>query len=238
MRDLWQVVQVEAEVVGPRAGLRAPVLDDLEVVGLAEAACLSEGLAGISDERLDHLGPDRVQRPVLAGRGDDRPPAAGRACLGEGDLAEAAVELSGVVSRPDDVEGEVLEHPDADTVALWRRAVRAAEQAVVDRLGGACETVAVEGTIDDGRDPPAGDRILAELEEAGSHRQIPVSGAPSPAANAPAKMAAACSTDRVVGAVVVSPRSRAIEVEMTPGIPHGSMSSKSARSTVTFRAIP
>ena len=106
---------------------------------------------------------------MLAGRRDDRPPAAGRARLRERDLAEAAVELAGVVARADDVEREVLEHPDADAVAVGRRAVGAPEEPVVDRLGGAREPVAMEGAVDDGRDPPAGDRVLAQLEQAGGH---------------------------------------------------------------------
>ena len=113
---------------------------------------------------------------MLAGRGDDRPPAARRARLGERDLAEAAVELARVVAGADDVEREVLEHPDADAVALGRRAVGAAEQVVVDGLGGPREAVAMERAIDDGRDPPAGDRVLAQLEQAGRHRaQVPAS---------------------------------------------------------------
>ena len=83
---------------------------------------------------------------------------------------EAAVELARVVVGADDVEREVLEHPDADAVAVRGRAVGAAEQPVVDRLGGAGEPVAVERAVDDRRDPPAGDRVLAELEQAGGHR--------------------------------------------------------------------
>ena len=50
VRDLGQVVQVEAQVVGPGARLGAPVLDDLEVVGLAGRAGLGERVAGTADE--------------------------------------------------------------------------------------------------------------------------------------------------------------------------------------------
>ena len=149
---------------------------------------------------------------MLARRGDDRPPAPGRARWARATWAKPAIELARVVAGPDDVEREVLEHPDADPVALGRRAVRTAEQVVVDRLGGAREAVAMEGAIDDGRHPPAGDRVLAELEQAGGH-QIPVSGAPSSAARAVAKTVAACSTGLVGGGVAVvvvhaPPRSR------------------------------
>ena len=124
VRDLGQVVQVQAQVVRPGAGLRAPVLDDLEVVGLAGGPRLGQRVAGAADERLDER---RCRRRGAAGA---RPGGAtivrqlpGRAGLGQRDLGEAAVELAGVVAGADDVEGEVLEHPDADAVAL-----RACEQ--------------------------------------------------------------------------------------------------------------
>ena len=105
---------------------------------------------------------------MLAGRRDDRPPAAGRARLRERDLGDAvvAIELARLLVGADDVEREVLEHPDADAVAVRASAVRAAADAVVDRLGGPGEAVAVERAIDDRRDPPAGDRVLAQLEQA------------------------------------------------------------------------
>ena len=64
------------------------------------------------------------------------------------------------------------------------------------------------------------------------------SGASSSVAKARAKILPARSTEAVVGGASRSPSSAAIEVDATPGIPHGSMSSKSARSTVTLRAIP
>ena len=239
VRDLRQVVQVEAQVVGPGAGLGAPVLDDLEVVGLAGRPRLGERVAGAPDERLDHLVADGVERAMLARRGDDRPPRAGRARLREGDLAEPAFELAGVLAGPDDVEREVLEHPDPDAVAGRRRAVGAAEQVVVDRLGGAREPVAVERPIDDGRDPPAGDRVLAQLEQSGGHRSGPVERRAELAREGGREVAARPPRPtRWSGRRRCSPRSRAIEVEVTPGIPHGSISSKSARSTVTLRAIP
>ena len=46
--------------------------------------------------------------------------------------------------------------------------------AVVDQLGRRREPVAVEGPVDDRRDPPARDRVLAQLEQAGGHRVRPV----------------------------------------------------------------
>ena len=126
---------------------------------------------------------------MLAGRGDDRSPAARRAGLGQRDLGEAEVELPRVVVGADDVEREVLEHPDARAVALGGRAVGATEEMVVDELGGPREAVAMERAIDDGSHPPAGDRVLAQLEEPGRHRaQVPASSAPSAVASAGANM--------------------------------------------------
>ena len=178
---------------------------------------------------------------MLAGRRDDRPPAPGGARLGERDLGDAAIELASVVVGPDDVEREVLEHPDPDAVAVRGRAVGAAEDAVVDRLGGAREPVAVERAVDDRRHPPAGDRVLAQLEQAGGHRlRAPSSGASMRRGEGPGEDARRRrSTDSVDGATSSgSPRSAAIDVETTPGMPHGSMRSKSARSTVTLSAMP
>ena len=57
---------------------------------------------------------------MLAGRGHDRAPASGRARLREGHLGEPVVpiEFARLAVGPDDVEGEVLEHPGPDPVAL------------------------------------------------------------------------------------------------------------------------
>ena len=74
--------------------------------------------------------------------------------------------------------------------------------------------------------------IKDSLKKKGEDRE------PTFAEIAEAKIRAACSTDAVVGAAVVSPCSEAIDVEATPGMPHGSIRSKSARSTVTLSAIP
>ena len=65
-----------------------------------------------------------------------------------------------------------------------------------------------------------------------------VSGAPMAEAKARAKTQAAPSTDEVDGRSSGSPRSTAMEVETTPGCPHGSMRPKSSRSTLTLRAMP
>src|SRR3954464_7146862 len=101
----------------------------------------------MADDRFDHLRSDGMQGPVLAWRGDDRAPAPRRAGLGEGDLCEPTVELARVVAGPDDMEREVLEHPDADAVPLGRRAVGATEQPVVDGDSGTREAIAMEGPI-------------------------------------------------------------------------------------------
>jgi hypothetical protein len=74
MRDLRQVVQIEAQVVGPGARLCSPVLDDREVLGLILATGLGEGVARTGDEPLDELRADGVERTMLAGRSDDGPP--------------------------------------------------------------------------------------------------------------------------------------------------------------------
>ena len=84
VRDLGQVVQVQAEVVRARARLAAPVLQDLEVLGLAGRGRPRRCAARAPRSRLrDQLRPHRVERPVLAGRRDDRPPAAGGAGLAQ-----------------------------------------------------------------------------------------------------------------------------------------------------------
>ena len=169
MRDLRQVVQVQAQVVRPRACLRAPVLDDLEVLGLAGDASRGKGVARAGKQLLDQVVADGVQGTVLAGRSDDRPPRAGGPRLRQGDLGETLVKLARLLARADDVEGVVLEHPDPDPVALRCRAVRTAEQVVVDRLGGPGEAVEVEGAVHHRGDPPAGDRVLSQFEQPGGH---------------------------------------------------------------------
>ena len=154
-------------------------------------------------------------------------------------------------SGADEVEGEVLQRPEPDPVAGRKTAVLAVA-AVVDRVGRAGEPVAMEGAVDDRRDPPAGDRVLAQLEQAGRHlsRRSP----DGPAADSrtrsaprrsgagerrPRRSRAARSTAAVGDGVDrAGPASPAIDVETTPGMPHASISSKSPRSGSTFRAIP
>ena len=132
VRDLGQVVQVEAQVVRPGSGLGAPVLDDLDVGGLAGGRGRGDGVAAGPEHLADDRAADRLERPVLARRGDDRPPAARRPGLLEGDLGEVPLEPTGLVLGPDDVEGEVLEGPQPDAVA-GRLAAVLAVAAVVDR---------------------------------------------------------------------------------------------------------
>ena len=76
VRDLGQVVQVEAQVVGPGAGLGAPVLHDLQVLGPGGPTRRADLVAAPLEEALDDRAADRVQRPVLLRRRDDRAPGA------------------------------------------------------------------------------------------------------------------------------------------------------------------
>ena len=73
--------------------------------------------------------------------------------------------------RPDDVERVVLEGPDPDAVARRLGAVLALA-AVVHRSAPQREAAAVELAIDDRGDPPAGDGVAAQLEEAGAHQPL------------------------------------------------------------------
>ena len=66
------------------------------------------------------------------------------------------------------MERVVLQYPDANSVA-GRQAAVLAVAAVVDRGGRAGEARPVEVAVDDRRDPPAGDGVLAQLEQACGH---------------------------------------------------------------------
>ena len=130
---------------------------------------VADGAPARAQQLGDRVGADRVQRPMLARRRDRRPPAARRPGLRQRDLHHAGVEGARLGVRADDVERVVLERPDADAVA-GRIAAVLALAAVVDRLGLEGEPVAMEGAVDDRGHPPAGDRVLAQLEQAGRHR--------------------------------------------------------------------
>ena len=56
MRDLGQVVEVEAQVVGLGAGLEAVVLDDLQVVGLLRVSGGHEHVARPREQVKSDLG--------------------------------------------------------------------------------------------------------------------------------------------------------------------------------------
>ncbi len=180
---------------------------------------------------------------MLAGRRDDRPPAAGRAGLRERDLAETAVELAGLVVGPDDVEREVLEHPHPDAVAgsgssSWRSrtcwsSTGSAARANRSRWNARSTTVATHQPV------------IGSLRS--SNRPAAIAVRPSRdervevRSRRPRAKIVRGRFDRRRASgwqLVGSPSSRAIEVEITPGIPHGSISSKSARSTVDVEGDP
>ena len=86
-------------MVRPGARLRAPVLDDLQVVGLAGRSGLHEGVAGAREQLLDEVVADGMERTVLAGRRHHGPPLPGRSRLGQRHLGETLVELASLVAR-------------------------------------------------------------------------------------------------------------------------------------------
>ena len=168
MRDLGKVVEVEAEVIRSCTGLGSPVLDHLEMIRLGRRSGLGDGRTRVADEPLDDLVADGMQRPVLTRRRDDRAPAAAGPRLRDRNLGEGPVQFTGFLCRADDVECEVLQRPEPDAGPLGQPAVLAIV-AIVDgfRLPG--EPIAMEGPVDDGRDPPAGDRVLSKLEQSRGH---------------------------------------------------------------------
>ena len=100
MRDERQVVQVEAQVVRPGAGLRAPVLDDLEVVGLGGAGGLGDRVAGEQEHLLgERRRPGRAARCSPGGAAIVRQLPAARAS-DDGDLGDAPVELVALLLVP------------------------------------------------------------------------------------------------------------------------------------------
>ena len=167
---------------------------------------------------------------------------------------------------PGDREREVLEGPQPDAVAGRDPAVEAVA-AVLDLGGLEREPLPREGAVDDGGDPPAGDRVLAELEQALAHVPSPIPSGRHGAGQAledgalrdrvgdgrrvaderGAEVArerrgerggGAGDVGRATGGAAAWPRSAAMDVETTPGMPQASMRSKSARSTPTLSAIP
>jgi hypothetical protein len=153
VRDLGQVVQIEAQVVRPGPGLCAPVLHDLDVGGLAGGAGRGNGVATGSEHVAGDRHADGLEGSVLARRRDDGPPAARRPRLVERNLGEVSLTATGLVLGADHVKGEVLEGSQPDAVARGLAAVLAVA-AVVDRPGSKPEPVAMERAIDDGRNPP------------------------------------------------------------------------------------
>ena len=144
-------------MIGPGARLRAPVLDDLDVLGRARGARVREGVARPREQRGDQRRSTSWSgRCSPGGATTVRQLPAARAPSSE-TWASPRSRLARLGLGADDVEREVLEHPDADAVTRRLDAV-AALAVVLDRLGGQPEAVAMERAIDHRRDPPAGDR--------------------------------------------------------------------------------
>jgi hypothetical protein len=125
MRYLGQVVQVETKVVGPSACLSSPVLDDLEILGLADLLGIYKRLPDDCKHCAQHFAADGLEGPVLARRRDDSSPAAGRASLRHGDLSQTSLHLTSLVLGTDYVKREVFEGAYADSPARRLRTVLA-----------------------------------------------------------------------------------------------------------------
>ena len=176
-----------------------------------------------AEQRLDQLVADRVERPVLPRRGDDRPPAAGRARLRRA-ATWAMPRSSSRASSPVPTtwNAKSLSIRTRTPVAVRRRAVGAAEEVVVDRL-------ARRGRTDrDGRRDRRPWRptspVIGSLRSSNRPAAIDLSSPSSGAAEgsregSARRRAAARSTDAVVGGAADSPRSAAIEVEIDAGHP-------------------
>ena len=133
VRDLRQVVEVEAQVVGPGAGLGAPVLDDLQVLGPVRLAGDADLVAAACEQPSMIVAADGVERAMLAGRRDDGPPGARGARVRDRHLGDRPVPRARLLLGPGDGEREVLEDAQADAVARRHAAVEAV--AVVVRPG-------------------------------------------------------------------------------------------------------
>ena len=252
VRDLGQVVEVEAEVVGPGARLGAPVLDELEVVGLARRARARRPPSRArADEPLDDLVADRVERPVLAGRRDDRPPAAAGARLRRAPPGPArhpsSRDSSSVPTtwNAKSLSIRVRIPAPSGRRQFWqspRSSIGSAAWANRSRWNARSTTVAthqpVIGSLRSSKRPAAIGQAVAAMDRGDSQ----ASGAPMRPANAVANASPARATaaGSVAGASSAPARrsSAAIDVETRPGMPHGSIRSKSARSGATFRAMP
>ena len=117
VRDLGQVVEIQAEVVGARAGLAAQrVLEHLQVLRLAHPGGLADGRPGAPEQSRDQLVPHRVEGSMLARRRHDGPPASGSPGLTKRDLRDAPLLLACLGLRSDGPEGEVLEDAQAHAV--------------------------------------------------------------------------------------------------------------------------
>ena len=85
-------------------------------------------------------------------------------------------------SVPTTWKAKSLRIAQPDAVAFGLPAVLAAVLRL-DRGGRPGEPIPMEGAIDDRRDPPAGDRVAAQLEEAGSHRPAQAGRSPTSSAS-------------------------------------------------------
>jgi hypothetical protein len=72
VRDLGQIVEIEAQVVGPGTGLGAPVLDHLHVLRPVGGPGDVDFVPAAGQEPLDRGGAGGVEWPVFAGRRHNR----------------------------------------------------------------------------------------------------------------------------------------------------------------------
>src|ERR1035437_3325908 len=134
-------------MVGTGARLGAPVLHDLQILGLAEPLGVDERLADGTEHRDEQLAADGLNGPMLTGRSHDGPPAPRSSGLRHRYLGQVSLHFPGFTLGTDDIEGVVLERPDANAFARRLDAVLAGP--VVHGRGRQREAAALELAVDD-----------------------------------------------------------------------------------------
>ena len=169
VRDLRQVVEVEAQVVRQSSCLAAEVLDHLQVFRLVLLARERQHIARVREHLERDLGSRIGEQFVMAARCHDRLPAARLTKQTQARVAAVAVRIL-LAFRSGKDERVRLEHPQSDFICRGELAIGALIRPLAAVLRGPMKPLLLEFTIDHHRDPPAGHAVLAQLEQSARHR--------------------------------------------------------------------